>query len=125
MSLMFMTQKPKRQPPTPGRESLSRREIVRRMQDDYLDDLGLTNKIVTQVMNAFIEVYKECVLENKRVEIRNFGVLQRELLKGREIKHPETGELIPARPYYRIAFKPSASFKELLKQKAKEEAQKL
>lgn len=115
----------KRHPPSPGRDSLARREIVKKMQDEHLKDLGLSNKVVMEVVNAFIEVYKDCIVENKRVEIRNFGVINSELIKGRVISHPETGEELAASPYYRLAFKPSASFKEKLRMKAKKEVQKL
>lgn len=115
---------PKR-PPNPGRESLARRDIVKKMRDGHLKDLGLSNKVLTQVVNAFIETYKDCILENKRVEIRNFGVINSELVRARQIKHPETGEVLPASPYYRLAFKPSAAFKEQLKAKALKEVQKL
>lgn len=114
-----------RKPPSPGRESLSRKEIVKQMQEQYLTKLGLSNKIVTEVLNAFIEVYKHSIIENKRVEIRNFGVVNSELVKGRVISHPETGEDIPASPYYRLALKPSASFKKKLREKAKIEVQRL
>ena len=114
-----------RKPPSPGRDSLSRRDIVKKMQEEHLRELGLTNKQVTEVLNAFLETYKDSIVENKRVEIRNFGVINSELVKGRVITHPETKEVLPASPYYRLAFKPSASFKELLKEKAIKEAQKL
>lgn len=110
-----------KQPPTPGRDSLARREIVKLMQKD-LKELGLTNKVITEVLNVFLEVYKEAVLNNKRVEIRNFGVMNSELVRGRLINHPETKEQTIASPYYRLAFKPSATFKDQLKQRAKKEA---
>lgn len=114
-----------RRPPSPGRESLARRDIVKKMQQEHLKDLGLSNKILTQVVNAFIETYKEAILEHKRVEIRNFGVINSELVRARQIKHPETGEILPASPYYRLSFKPSAAFREQLKAKALKEVQKL
>ena len=117
--------KNKRKPPLPGRDSLARREIVKRMQERHLESLGLSNKVITEVLNAFIEVYKEAILESQRVEIRNFGVLESKLVKGRLITHPETNEEVPASPYYRIAFKPSAAFRDSLRQKAKQEVQKL
>jgi len=110
------------QPPSPGRDSLARREIVKQMQKEHLKELGLTNKMITEVLNAFLEVYKDSILNNKRVEIRNFGVMNSELVRGRLISHPETKEQTIASPYYRLAFKPSATFKDKLKQKAKKEA---
>jgi len=114
----------KRQPPSPGRKSLSRQDIVKKMQED-LRDLVLTNKVVTQVLNAFINVYKESILEAERVEIRNFGVMNSRLMRGMPINHPETKEELLASPYYKIGFKPSRSFRALLLEKAKKEVQKL
>lgn len=112
-----------RRPPSPGRDSLSRKDIILQMQK-HITDLGLTNKVVGEVLNAFIEVYKECIIDNTRVEIRNFGVINSTLIKGRIIVHPETKEELPASPYYRLAFTPSASFKGLLREKALKDAQK-
>jgi len=111
-----------KQPPSPGRESLARREIVKQMQKEHLSELGLSNKTVTEVLNAFVAVYKDAILNNKRVEVRNFGVMNSELVRGRLINHPETKEQTIASPYYRLAFKPSAIFKEKLKARAKQEA---
>ena len=114
-----------KQPPSPGRESLSRKDIVKKMQDDHIKDLGLSNKVVTQVLNAFIEVYKESILKSDRVEIRNFGVINSRLMRGMPISHPETKEELLASPYYRLTLKPSATFREALIKKAKKEVQKL
>jgi nucleoid DNA-binding protein len=115
-----MTQ-PIKRPSFPGRESLARKEIVRRMQKQYLKKLGLDNKTITEIVNAFMEVYKECIVESKRVEIRNFGVINSELVRGRLITHPETKERTIAAPYYRLTFKPSAAFKKQLRTRAKKE----
>lgn len=95
------------------------------MQDNHLEDLGLSNRTVTQVLNAFIEVYKQSIIEAERVEIRNFGVMNSRLMRGMPINHPETKEELLAPPYYRIAFKPSRAFKKSLAEKAKKEVQKL
>ena len=103
-----------------GRESLTRKEIVQRMQVQ-LDDLGLSNKMLNRILNAFLEVYKESMLDSDRIEIRGFGIMKSQLIKGREIRHPETQETIPAEPYYRISFIPSQSFRDKLKERAKEE----
>ena len=112
-----------RRPSEPGRDSLSRKELVDKMQE-HIESLGLSNKTVSEVVEAFFTVYKQTVLENKRVEIRNFGIMTTELVRGRIIKHPETREQTIAPPYYRLAFKPSSAFKKLLKQKAKNEVTK-
>jgi nucleoid DNA-binding protein len=111
-----------KKPPLPGRESLARREIIKQMQKEHLKDLKLSNKVLTEIVNAFIETYKDSIIKNKRVEIRNFGVMNSELIKGRIISHPETKEATISAPYYRLAFKPSATFKRLLRERAKKEA---
>ena len=110
-----------KRPPLPGRESLARREIVKKMQKQ-LKHLGVDSKTLTEILNTFLEVYKESILENKRVEIRNFGIINSELVRGRLVTHPETKERTIAAPYYRIAFKPSAAFKKQLRDRAKKEA---
>lgn len=109
-----------RHPSEPGRDSLSRKQLLDKIKLS-LKDSNVSTKTITEVIEAFFKVYKEAVLENKRVEIRNFGIMTTELVRGRIIKHPETKEQTIAPPYYRLAFKPSSGFKKLLKQKAKKE----
>lgn len=109
--------------PGKGRKSLTRKQITEQMQE-HLKDLGLPNKIVSRVLGAFLEVYKEAILENERVEIRGFGIVKSELIRGRLISHPETGEQVVAAPYYRISFIPSQAFRDKLKSRAKVEASK-
>jgi nucleoid DNA-binding protein len=112
-------------PPIPGkgRKSLTRKQIIEEMQVD-LKNLNLPNKLLNDVLNAFFEVYKEAILDNERVEIRGFGIMKSELIRGRLISHPETGEQVVAAPYYRISFIPSQSFRTKLKSRAKVEASK-
>lgn len=109
--------------PGKGRKSLTRKQITEEMQLD-LKDLGLSIQVLNKVLNAFIEVYKESILDNERVEIRGFGIMKSELIRGRLISHPETGEQVVAAPYYRISFIPSQSFRSKLKARAKVEASK-
>ena len=113
-----------KQPPKPGRDSLSKYDIVKEMQK-HIKDIGLTNKVVLKVLEAFMEVYKESIIDNPRVEIRGFGILSKELVKGRIIKHPETGEEAIASPYYKLSFAASKKFRERLRNKAKADIQKV
>lgn len=113
---------PVRRPPSPGRDSLSKKEIVTRMKKEYLSDLSISKKVLERIVDAFLHAYKESILENNRVEIRNFGVIKAELVRGRIINHPETKEATVASPYYKITFKPSSTFKEALRARAKKEA---
>jgi nucleoid DNA-binding protein len=110
-----------RQPPSPGRPSLSKKEIIKKMKK-HLTDVTITNKVMEKIIDAFLLAYKDSILENHRVEIRNFGVIRAELVRGRLISHPETKESTVASPYYKITFKPSATFKEALRARAKKEA---
>ena len=109
-----------------GRDSLSKKDIVKKMQA-YLkeDNLELTNPVVKQVLDAFLEVYKLSLLETPRIEIRDFGVMTIRLFKGRVIRHPVTGEEELASPHYKISFKPNAAFKKRLRKKAMEEVLKM
>ena len=110
----------------PGRDSLSKHDIVKKMQAFLKENnLELTNGVVKQVLDAFLEVYKQSLLESPRIEIRNFGVMSSELFKGRTILHPTTGKPALASPYYKLTFRPNASFKKQLRQKAKLEVQKI
>lgn len=105
------------------RDSFSRKQLFEKIKEQ-LKQTDISMKTISDVMEAFFESYKEAVLENKRVEIRNFGIMTSELVRGRIINHPETRRQTIAAPYYKLIFKPSSKFKKLLKQKAKKEVTK-
>jgi nucleoid DNA-binding protein len=92
------------------------------MKKEYLKDYSIPKKVLSKVVDAFILAYQDAILQSNRVEIRGFGVLSAVLVRGKIISHPETKEQTVASPYYRITFKPSASFKEAMREKAKKEA---
>jgi nucleoid DNA-binding protein len=121
-----MTQtKTTKRPPKPGRESLCKKDIIREIQqNDHVKYYKLNRKMVDAVILAFIEVLKKELLESDRIEIRTLGIINSELVLGRILKHPETKEETVASPYYRHKFKPCASFRRAMKEKAKNEAAK-
>jgi len=68
------------------------------------------------VVNAFLDVLKDALLEEGRVALTGFGVFQVREAKERTVSNPRTGEKvrIPARK--RVAFRPSLELKRRLGQ---------
>jgi len=107
-----------------NRQVYSKKWIIDIMQKKHLRDRGLSNRLVLEVVEAFIETYKEAILTHKRVELPGFGTIRREFMKGRLLVHPKfKGEAIVS-PYYRISFRPTKDFKLALKELAIEEVKK-
>jgi len=106
-----------------GRTSFTRKQIIEGIQQRS-GETDLTSKELSEVLSAFLETYKSAILQSDRVEIRGLGIIEKQLIRGRIISHPETKESTVAAPYYRLSFIPCKELRDALKEKAKEAAQK-
>ena len=75
---------------------------------------GNTVKDVKVVLEQFLEEVKNCLVENKHLEIRSFGTFKVKNHKARKARNPKTGEemMIPARK--KAVFKVSRELNKLL-----------
>ena len=75
---------------------------------------GNTVKDVKVVVEQFLEEVKNCLVENKHLEIRSFGTFKVKNHKARKARNPKTGQevVVPARK--KAGFKVSRELNKML-----------
>lgn len=88
-------------------------------REEYLDKIsekcGVTKVVCDKVIDAFIEEIKNKLKENDHVNITNFGVFNKTLIKPKVMFSPTDGKTLECKEYYRIGFTCSKNFIEELK----------
>ena len=74
---------------------MTKREIVRQIAEEMNVDQGLTKRIVQRCMDSILDA----LMEDGRIELRNFGVFEVKHRAARKARNPKTNEevLVPAR----------------------------
>ena len=81
---------------------MGKKEIVRSISED----LGLTQLQTKQIVQKLFEAILNMLTEQRRVELRNFGVFEVKRRGPRRARNPKTGEkvLVPEKSV--VTFKP-------------------
>jgi nucleoid DNA-binding protein len=89
-------------------QAVTRKEIVRSISED----LGLTQLKTKEIVERVFETILKTLLEEGRVELRNFGVFEVKRRGARKARNPRTGEkvFIPERSV--VTFKPGQVMQE-------------
>ncbi|KPJ53030.1 hypothetical protein AMJ39_06050 [candidate division TA06 bacterium DG_24] len=75
---------------------------------------GLTKKDTAAVVDTFIDRIRAALKENKRIEIRGFGVFKNKERRRRTARNPRTGAPVEVPAGLVPTFKPSRKFKEIV-----------
>lgn len=81
---------------------MTKKEIVRAISDKT----GLTQLQIKQIVQLTFEGIVETLLEEGRVELRNFGVFQVKTRKARQARNPRTGRQVSVPAKSVVVFKP-------------------
>lgn len=81
---------------------MTKKEIVRTI----CDKTGLTQLQVKEIVQLTFEGIVETLLEEGRVEFRNFGVFQVKVRKARRARNPRTGNKVFVPEKYVVSFRP-------------------
>jgi integration host factor subunit beta len=91
---------------------VTKKEIVRQISE-RLDLTQLkTKEIVQQTFDAIVKT----LLEDGRIELRNFGVFEVKRRKARKARNPKTGERVDVPPKNVVTFKPGKEMEERVRQ---------
>ncbi|HDD43518.1 MAG TPA: HU family DNA-binding protein [Candidatus Desulfofervidus auxilii] len=88
---------------------MTKRDIVEQVHRR----LGLPRLLIKEVVNATLEVIRECLIEGEEVKIVRFGKWQPVLRQSKRVKHPVSGEIVEIPPYGTVVFKPSRDLEKL------------
>jgi nucleoid DNA-binding protein len=87
---------------------VTKKEIVKQISDK----LGLTQLKTKEIVQQTFDAIVETLLEDGRIELRNFGVFEVKQRKARKARNPRTGERVDVPPKNVVTFKPGKEMEE-------------
>jgi len=81
---------------------VTKKEIVRSISEE----LGLTQLKTKEIVQKTFDVIIETLVEEKRIELRNFGVFEVKCRAARKARNPRTGKEVMVEKKYVVTFKP-------------------
>src|SRR5580700_2251670 len=97
---------------TRGKRSVTKKEIVKQISDR----IGLTQLKTKDIVQLTFDAIVDTLLEDRRIELRNFGVFEVKLRKARKARNPRTGEKVDVPPKAVVTFKPGKEMEEKVRQ---------
>jgi integration host factor subunit beta len=76
------------------------------------DELGITTVVALQAVQRTFDGITETLVEEGRIELRNFGVFEVKQRKPREARNPRTGEKVKVPARMVVTFKPGREMEE-------------
>ena len=87
---------------------MTKKEIVKQIAEKVEETQLKIKEIVQLTFKAIVDT----LLEEKRIELRNFGVFEVKQRKARKARNPRTGERVDVEPKYVVTFKPGKEMEE-------------
>ncbi len=91
---------------------MTKKEIVKQISDR----IGLTQLKTKEIVQQTFEAIVKTLLEEGRIELRNFGVFEVKKRKARKARNPRTGEKVHVPPKAVVTFKPGKEMEEKVRQ---------
>ena len=104
--------------PNPDRTELqenrtvTKKEIVKQISDR----IGLTQLKTKEIVQQTFDAIVDTLLEDGRIELRNFGVFEVKQRKARKARNPRTGDRVDVPPKNVVTFKPGKEMEERVRQ---------
>ena len=87
---------------------MTKKEIVKTISDRIVLTQLKTKEIVQQTFDAIVDT----LVEEERIELRNFGVFEVKKRAARKARNPRTGERVDVAEKYVVTFKPGKEMEE-------------
>ena len=91
---------------------MTKKEIVKQIADRIGETQLKTKEIVQRTFDAIVDT----LIEQGRIELRNFGVFEVKQRKARKARNPRTGERVDVPPKNVVTFKPGKEMEERVRQ---------
>ncbi len=91
---------------------MTKKEIVKQIADE----IGLTQTQTKQIVQRTFDLIIQTLMESDdhRIELRNFGVFEVKLRKGRQARNPRTRQPVTVPAKLVVTFKPGKKMSELI-----------
>lgn len=91
---------------------MTKKEIVKQISEK----IGLTQLKTKEIVQLTFDAIVDTLIEDTRIELRNFGVFQVKKRKARKARNPRTGEKVDVPPKNVVTFKPGKEMEERVRQ---------
>ena len=100
--------------PPLSRESqvVTKKEIVKTISEE----LGLTQLKTKEIVQKTFDAIVEALVEEGRIELRNFGVFEVKKRASRKARNPRTGQRVDVPEKWVVTFKPGKEMEERVKE---------
>lgn len=105
----------------PGETNVvTKKEIVKAISEE----IGLTQLKTKEIVQKTFDAIVDTLVQERRIELRNFGVFEVKKRAARKARNPRTGERVDVAEKYVVTFKPGKEMEERVLKLAQEEAAK-
>ncbi|MBX9788678.1 MAG: integration host factor subunit beta [Pirellulales bacterium] len=99
---------------------MTKKEIVKTISDE----IGLTQLKTKEIVQKTFDAIVETLVEERRIELRNFGVFEVKKRAARKARNPRTGTKVFVPEKFVVTFKPGKEMEERVRQLEEAEAAK-
>lgn len=89
---------------------MTKKEIVKKISED----IGLTQLKTKDIVQRTLDAIIHTLVEEERIELRNFGVFEVKERKARKARNPRSGDSVYVPAKYVVTFKPGKEMEDLV-----------
>ena len=89
---------------------MTKKEIVKKISED----IGLTQLKTKDIVQRTLDAIIQTLVEEERIELRNFGVFEVKERKARKARNPRSGHSVFVPAKFVVTFKPGKEMEELV-----------
>ena len=97
---------------------MTKKEIVKTISEE----IGLTQLKTKEIVQKTFDAIVETLVEDRRIELRNFGVFEVKKRAARKARNPRTGDRVDVPEKFVVTFKPGKEMEERVRQLEEEAA---
>jgi len=98
---------------------VTKKEIVKTISEE----IGLTQLKTKEIVQKTFDAIVETLVEEKRIELRNFGVFEVKKRAARKARNPRTGDKVFVPEQYVVTFKPGKEMEERVRELERQAAE--
>jgi integration host factor subunit beta len=91
---------------------VTKKEIVKTISDE----IGLTQLKTKEIVQKTFDAIVETLVEERRIELRNFGVFEVKKRAARKARNPRTGDKVYVPEKFVVTFKPGKEMEERVRE---------
>ncbi|MCG8449341.1 MAG: integration host factor subunit beta [Pirellulales bacterium] len=99
---------------------MTKKEIVKTISEE----IGLTQLKTKEIVQKTFDAIIDTLVEDERIELRNFGVFEVKRRAARKARNPRTGEKVFVPEKFVVTFKPGKEMEERVKELERQAAAK-